>query len=49
MLRRLLVSVAVVFAILLLSGQSRAEIYRYTDDQGVLHYVNDPYLVPEKY
>lgn len=51
MLKRLFLSVAMAFAIVLLSGQSRAraEIYRYTDDQGVVHYVNDPYRIPEKY
>lgn len=49
MLKRLLLAVVVVFAMLLLSGKSRAEIYRYSDDQGVLHYVDDPYRIPEKY
>ncbi|MBI5620471.1 hypothetical protein HY949_01710 [Candidatus Gottesmanbacteria bacterium] len=48
MIKRLIVSI-VVLAILLPSTRSRAEIYRYTDDKGGLHYVDDISLVPEKH
>lgn len=33
----------------LLSGKLQAEVYRYTDDKGSLHFVDDISLVPEKY
>jgi len=41
---------AVVVVILLVAvGVSRAEVIRYTDSQGVLHFVDDISKVPKKY
>lgn len=40
---------AVFLVVLLFSASVQAEIYRYTDDRGELHYVDDLSLVPEKY
>lgn len=35
--------------VLFLSIEAKAEIYRYTDDSGLSHFVDDVSLVPEKY
>ena len=32
-----------------LANQALAKLYKYVDDNGVVHYTNDPYSVPEKY
>lgn len=49
MINSLMLSAVVIMILLLPSGQSRAGIYRYIDDKGGLHYVDDISLVPEKY
>ena len=35
--------------LLVSSGVSAQEIYRWTDDKGVAHFTDDPSLIPEKY
>jgi hypothetical protein len=45
----MVILMTIIFSLLFISQSSHAEIYKWVDEEGIVHFADDPATIPEKY
>ena len=45
----MVILMTIIFSLLFISQSSHTEIYKWVDEEGIVHFADDPATIPEKY